>query len=113
MSRTIQLTYGAAFAARDVLQRGLKQIDDIYVGGRLSLKIKGAAKLPVLEKSEDASTYEDRVNAWAAQKYPEFEADENEIEVFRNAMRSLSAEKALRSSEQMVELIEVFELYKK
>lgn len=116
MSYKVNITNGAAHTALAILQKGLTSIDDIYVGGRLSLKLKKAKQVPKSEQSESIADYEDRVQAWLDKDYEEIEVPEDERDCLKTAMKSIEEKKAFPEGmfrEYVVELIKLLGLSNK
>lgn len=115
MSQTypFQITNGAAHSAFGFLKQGLSSLDDIYTGGSISKKLKGAKSPPAPKSGEINHEYEPRLEEWLDAPYPAFEVDEEERDVLKVAIKALAEKKQLPSHQYTVELIELLGLNKK
>lgn len=105
MPSTITTSNGAAHTAVFCLQNGLNSIDDIYVGGGLSVKLRAAKRPPPPEKDELAFAYEPRVEAWMDADFGELEMTEPERDCLKQAIKNMAEQKKLPSTVWAAELI--------
>lgn len=101
----ITLTNGSANLAYGCLQQGLKTIDDIFIGGSVAVKLKGAKTPPKREKDETDRDYSDRIDKWSDEPFGEVELEEDQRDTLKKAVRSMAEEKKLYMTDSSVSLI--------
>lgn len=112
MPTSIQLTNGAAFAARGILTKGLHSIEDIFAGGSLALMLK-PAKLPKPNEGESQADYGERLDTWTEEPFTPIEVEPHHLEALKIALLELSAKKELICNEAVIELLKVAAINKK
>lgn len=110
---TINISNGAAQAAYEILSNEKpSKMDDLFVSGLTACKFK-AAKAPNPNDAEKQFEYNERVQAWREQPYPETDIGEGGKEYLRGVIKLMVTEKRLPGNEWVMELAAAVGLDKK